>query len=803
MKVESYFAGSFPVVFRLAAGVAAGSALVQRLPALPGAWAFPVLAALCGVCVRRQLPMGAALAFGLLWALGFGQFRLGDRLPSDAGRQSALVEGRILGLPQPMGRGVRFDFEVAGTLEAAVAVPRKLRLSWYDPPAAPPRAGEAWRLRVSLRGPRGLSNPGGLDYEQWLFEQGIGALGYVRNSASNLRLADGGERFWSAAVWRRELHGRLAAVLAGSEVAGLMEALTLGVDDSISPRQWEVLRRTGTVHLIAISGSHIGLIAALAFAAAQWLCTCLGLARWPPPAVAAFAAFAAAGFYSALAGFSIPTQRALIMVGVAMGAVVLRRNFSPLRVLATALLAVVLYDPMAVLAPGCWLSFGAVALIAYATAARVGSPQSASSASVDLPRARRSSRLRRLAAPLRWLGGLIRKASVLLKINWFTAFGLAPLLFLFFKQVSLVSPLANLLAVPVLGAVLMPLCLAGALLLPVAPETGAALLKLGEWLLMGFWPVLKGLSAWPWAQWTRADPPLWTFPPALLGALLLLAPHGIPARWLGVVLLLPALAARVERPLPGAFRLALLDVGQGLATVVETRHRVLVFDTGARLGPDFDMGSAVVEPYLRQRGVRAIDLLVVSHGDNDHSGGARSLFELLPVAAVYTSAPERLAGLPVAPCYEGQHWRWDGVDFDMLGPLGADGKENDRSCVLRVRGARGSALLTGDIERAAENRLAERYGAGLGSDILVVPHHGSDTSSTMRFLEAVRPRYALIPAGHLNRFGFPRPAVLARYAAIGAATLNTAEAGAIEILVGEPTPPRLHRPEYRRYWREK
>jgi competence protein ComEC len=761
-----------PPAVRLALGFVGGAALVQQLPALPGAWAYAALALLLAGSLRVRWTGAAAAVFGILWAMGYAELRLGASLPVAAERLQAEVEGRILTIPEAMDRGVHFDFAIDRVLAPENAkLPARVRLSWYDERAAP-KAGESWHLKLSLRRPRGMLNPGGFDYEQWLFAQNIRAVGYVRDSRDNRRLDEqGAANFWPPQVWRQAIYDRLSAALAGSPVAGLIEALTMGADDGITQEQWEVLRRTGTTHLIAISGSHVGLVAAVAFFLTRWLCARLGVLRWPPPRIAAMAGFAAALLYSALADFAIPTQRALVMIAVAMGAVALQRNLNPTHVLAAAALAVVLYDPMAVTAPGFWLSFGAVALIAYGIAGRV--------------------------APITGWRALAR-------INWVTALGLAPLLLLFFRQVSLVSPLANLLAVPVLGTLLVPVCLSGALLLPIVPDAGEALLRLAEFILAWFWPALERLSALPLAQWNHAEPPFWTIPLALLGTLLLLAPRGIPARWLGLVLLLPGGAWQPERLPPGEFRLVVLDVGQGLASVVETRHRALVFDTGPRLGPNFDMGRAVIEPYLRRQGIGRIDVLVVSHGDLDHIGGARSVLTRFPVGTAYTSVPEQMPAFAAVPCAAGQRWTWDGVAFEMLGPVGKSDKENDNSCVLRVQGQGGSALLTGDIERTAEHLLVGRYGGQLRSDVLVVPHHGSNTSSTAEFLEAVRPRCALFPLGYLNRFGFPHRAVLARFGAIGTELRDTAAGGALSATTG-PDGLRLSawREEHPRYWQER
>lgn len=755
---------------RFALGLTGGMLVLQQLPVLPPLWMLLAAGLTALMLLSRGWVFLPAFLLGLGWAAGYGALRLADALPVVNSRVEVLVEGLVMGIPNRMERGERFDFRVLRVFESPSGrVPAKVRVSWYDA-VQPVKAGQLWRLRLSLRPPRGMANPGGFDYEQWLFAEGIRAVGYVRKSPDNRLNEDSpGVRAWLPA-WRQATHDRLTASLGASPVAGLLKALTMGYEDDITPAQWTVLRRTGTTHLIAISGSHIGLVAGFVFFLARALAATLGILRWSPPKIAACAGLMAALLYSALAGFSIPTQRALIMIVVAMGAVLWQRHQRVSQMLALALIAVAAWDPLAVLAPGFWLSFGAVWLIAYGVSGRL------------IPAG---------------------QGRLLWRINWVTALGLAPLLLLFFRQVSLVSPLANLLAVPVLGTLLIPLCLTATLLLSLIPPLGHWLLALAELIMSGAWRVLEWLSALPFAQWNKADPPLWTLPFAWLGVLLWLAPRGIPARWLGGVLLLPALLYEPGRPALGAFRLTLLDVGQGLSAVVETRGHTLIFDTGARLSPNFDMGSAVIEPYLRQRGIDRITALVISHGDNDHIGGARSVLTAFPVEAIYTSATDALRGFPVIPCAAGQQWAWDNVTFAMLGPVTASEKGNDNSCVLQVSGPGGRVLLTGDIEAEGERRLVARWGDELASAVLVVPHHGSKTSSTELLLSRVSPRLALIPAGYLNRFGFPHRDVTARYRTHQVRIMNTGETGAITVDVDaspRPLAPQGFREQRRRYW---
>ncbi|HLF95693.1 MAG TPA: DNA internalization-related competence protein ComEC/Rec2 [Methylococcaceae bacterium] len=755
----------------IALAFAGGVTLAQQYAALPS-WPLQALLAVSGgLLFGLKHRLKGALLLGLVWACAFGAWRLHDALPGELEGRDLWLTGVVADLPERFPDGLRFAFHVedARWEEKEARVPRHIRLSWYDAPAAP-RAGERWRLRVRLKRPHGTLNPGGFDYEGWLFAQGVRATGYVR--------PEGGSRLdaelaaYAGQRARQFLAERLDAALSKAAHPELIKALVMGEDSAIRPEQWEVLRRTGTTHLMVISGSHIGLLAGWVFWLTQRLCARLGLKRRPPPLLAAWSAALAAFGYAALADFAIPARRALLMAAVALAAVGLRRTLRPLHVWAIALGAVSLHDPLATVSPGFWLSFLAVGLILFVTLGRRGQ------------------------------GGFWRG---LWHGNRATALGLIPLLVLFFQQAPLIAPLANLLAIPLLGGIAVPLALLATLAWLMGLDPHGWLLHVTDLWLAVNWTLLENLSALPLPEWHPPAPDLSSVALALIGALLLLAPRGIPARGMGMILLLPFLATPSPRPEAGAFRLTLLDVDQGLSAVVETASRVLVFDTGARWTPRMNMGQAVVAPFLRQAGWTEIDTLLVSHGDNDHIGGAPFLLQSFPVPRLLTSVPHRLADAgPAKHCLAGQNWEWDGVHFAMLSPATpSERDENDQSCVLRVSGAGGSVLLTGDIEALAEQRLVEVYGDRLASDALVVPHHGSATSSTPAFLHRVRPRWALIPAGYRNRYRHPSPEILRRYHERGIPTFSSAASGAIRLefrAAGQPAAPERYRLQHRRYW---
>ncbi|MDN5937602.1 MAG: DNA internalization-related competence protein ComEC/Rec2 [Salinisphaera sp.] len=734
----------------LALAFAAGVVLIYHCARLPPLWWFLPGLMLCLVRWPGRSLLLAGLC-GAGWALLLAQVQLGGRLPTEADGSIRVLAGHIAGLPQQAAFRSRFLFETGQS-------PRRVRLSWYDQPP-PLRPGDCWRLTAKLSAPHGSANPGGFDYEAWLWRRGIGATGYVRHAQRC------GDDAWTIDRWRARASAHIDQALAGAPSAAIIEGLTLGDTRSISDAQWQVMRRTGTTHLISVSGLHIGLIAGLIFFLLRWLVPRLPwAARLPALSVAALGAGGAALLYAALAGFSVPTQRSLWMVTVVLAAVMVRRRTAPSQLLALALVAVLVAHPGAVLAPGFWLSFGAVAWILYLVCGRVGGGRG-------------------------WRNWLLLQPRL--------ALALVPLSLLWFHQSSLVAPLANAIMIPAFS-VLLPAALVSVLLVNVAPVLGVLPL---HWVAQGLdacWQLLEWMAAWPQAQLTLATAPAWSLIVATAGVALLLAPRGVPARWLGVLALLPLLLVPAP-PAPGGFRVVVVDVGQGLSVLVRTARHALLYDAGPRYRTGFNAGSALVLPFLKVAGVTRLDRVVISHADIDHRGGWPAIRDGMATGLAVGAGTGQ-------PCRVGQHWRWDGVAFAMLNPADGEGgqiSENNASCVLRIAGAGGSALLSGDIEAEAEQALLARSPAALAADLLVVPHHGSASSSTAAFVHAVAPTYAVVSAGWHNRWGFPRAPVVARYRAIGARLLNTALLGAIRVDFapdGAPITVQARRREAGRFW---
>lgn len=756
-----------------------GIVLLQQFSELPGlVWTLLLLLVAPGALRSKSLLITLSCWFGsgFLWALFYAHLISMNFLIPELEGRDLIIEGHIATLPLRQERRVGFEFEILSLMyqQRTYPTPGRVRLRWYG---QTPKlsVGDIWRLQVRLKRPHGFLNPGGFDYEGWLFGQGIRATGYIRHSSHN-RLLASNMNDYALQRLRQYLLNRLNEVLKGHPTRGLLTALAMGERSAIEPEQWRVLRRTGTNHLVAISGLHIGLVAVLIFFLMRRLWGLSGalMLYMPAPKAAAVASVAAALGYAALAGFSIPTQRAVIMITVIMSALILQRVVRPNHSLALALLLVLLWDPLAILSAGFWLSFAAVAVITYVVTGR--------------------------HTPHPWWHHWGR-------IQWIISIGLFPLLLTLFQQVSLIAPLANLIAVPVVSLLVVPLTLTGTLLLGLVPSLGGGVLLAASSIMGGLWILLDWLGNLSFAVWTGPAPPIWALLLALLGLMALLAPRGWPARWLGGVLLLPILLIQIARPGQGEVWFTLLDVGQGLAAVVQTRNHAMVFDTGPRYSHRFNTGDAVVVPFLRQAGIHRLDMLVISHGDNDHIGGARSIVDQIPVTQILTSVPHKLQWTTATPCSSQDQWEWDGVRFHILHPLYDNATArysggNEGSCVLYIHTAQGRVLLTGDIEKGAEKVLLRSYPKQLVSDILVAPHHGSNTSSTADFINAVAPRYVLFPVGYRNRYRFPAQTVVDRYRLAGVQLLDTANSGAIGFKLSSSGQlvPHTYRQAAQHYW---
>jgi len=747
----------------------AGVLLLQQQAALPAPlWllALPALAA--AALWRRALVAPAALAAGFLWAAGCAHLRMADRLAPGLEGADLEVAGVVSGLPAAGERALRFEFEPESS---SARLPRRVLLAWYRSPAGEPppdlQPGERWLLTLRLKRPHGVLNPHGFDYEAWLAERGAGATGYVRDAGSARRIGVRHAFADRVARVRAAVRERFKAVLGETPASGILAALAVGEQRAIANEEWRLFARTGVTHLMSISGLHVTLVSGLAawLVAALWRRVPRLVHALPARKAAAAAAIAAALAYALLAGFAVPAQRTFYMVSVVALALWSGRIASPARTLALALAVVSALDPWAVLQPGFWLSFGAVALIFYVNA---GWTQ----------------------AEARWRQWV--------RVQWAITVGLAPAALFLFSQVSVAGPLANALAIPLVSAVITPLALAAAAI------PADALLIAAQWLVQGLLAYLEWCASLPGALWQQHVPPLWATLLALAGVAWLLLPRGFPWRGCGLALMLPAVALPAPVPAPGEAWVTTFDVGQGLAVLVRTARRALLYDAGPAYG-DTDSGERIVTPALRALGVARLDALVLTHDDRDHTGGALSILENFEVDALWHSlAPGHpLLTLAAGPrrCLRGTAWTWDGVRFALLHPAAARParRRNDESCVLKVSAGGAAMLLTGDIERAAE--LALVRGGDARAEALLVPHHGSRSSSSAPFLAAVRPRIAVAAAGYRNRFGHPAGQVLERYAAAGVRVLRSDRDGAVTVRLAaggaRAETERVRRP---RYW---
>ncbi|KWH58308.1 DNA internalization-related competence protein ComEC/Rec2 [Burkholderia cepacia] len=822
---------------------ALGVVVLQRQATLPGAFAWTIGATVLAGCVvlgawcMRCRRMRMTVAFGwMLCALaacvaGFGyaaaraEWRLGDSLPVEWEGRDIVVTGVIRGLPVVDDTGARLLFAVESNDARLARFPPLIRLSWraYDAAAtrdALPdlRAAQRWRFVVRLKRPHAEANPGVRDSEAAWLAAGIRAVGYV-SAPRRAVLLDARASGWRASIDRLRdvLRSRIGETLGGDAGhRGIVAALAIGDQSGIGDDDWRVLRNTGTSHLVAISGLHVGLVGAIAGGLVSMVWRRL---RWraraatlvlPAPYAAALAALTAAAGYAALAGFNVPAQRAWWMIAAGGIAYLAGRSVPASAVLCASLGGVLLADPWAVLSAGFWLSFGAVAVILLAVsgwravreadAQGDGGEESGGAAGL-------SNRARA------WGARAGRRIAEGTRVQYAVTIGLAPLTAAWFAQISLSGPFGNAFAIPWVSSVVTPVVLAG-IALP-APFDAYAF-RLAHAALEPMMTLLGYLADWPAGVFWLRMPDWPVLALACAGVAWALMPRGWPLRWAAPLTWLPLVAPAADAPPPGGFRLTVLDVGQGASVLVETARRTLLFDAGPG-AESTHAGARIVAPALRSRGIAVVDSLVLSHAHADHAGGA---------PAVYAAADVRqlLAGIPPTsglwrdamaagvadrlPCAAGQRWTWDGVVFTMLWPSGGPGagSSNGQSCVLRIDAGGTSALLTGDIEAPVERQLVGTARDTLAAQILVVPHHGSRTSSVEPFLDSVGPRVAVFPVGYRNRFGHPHRAVLARYEGRGIPLPRTDRDGAVRFDVAPADGGfafELQRDVGRRYWMDR
>lgn len=714
---------------------------------------------------------------GFCWMVFNIHNHLKHSIPCDLETKKIIVAGTITSLVEIAANNkASFDFVIDKVLNNEIVwkMPAKVRLSWQNPPQRL-RPGEQWVLKVKLKPPRNYANPGSFDVQKFYWQQRIVGLGYVVVDIQNKLIKN---NVYNSPInyMRQYLLGCAQQILKDRAFAGVIISFILGTKHKISHEQFKIMQQTGTSHLLAISGLHMGILASISFAFIHklWRIVPRGILRYASPVVAAHGAVIVTLSYALLAGFGVATQRAFIMLSVFLASYIFKRNLAARHGYFLALALIIIWDPFAVLSLAFWFSFLAVGFLIF----------------VNVGRSRVDSKFDYV---LRW-----SKPYIVLMVALF------PINVLFFAQSSIVAPLANAIAIPWVSILVIPSSIIGLLIMPLFPSLASYILNFSERLFSCLWPILLQLSKFPVYKWQVPEAQIWLIILlAFIGAVWLFVPIGIASRWWGILNFLPMLFIKITHVPYGQAEFTLLDVGQGLATVVRTQYHTLVYDTGAKLSLDFDLGAKVVIPFLDTKGIKEIDTLIISHGDNDHIGGAQSILKQIPVNTLLTSDLNDLPEHKPLLCVAGQQWQWDGVNFEILHPQKATNskKRNDNSCVLLIESGKHKILLTGDIETNSEQELISHHTVRLPVDILLVPHHGSKTSSSWEFINQVNPKYALIPVGYKNQYGHPKAEVITRYNEIGATVLTNIEHGAISFtLGGDLLVPSLFKHHHKRFW---
>ena len=729
--------------------------------------AFFTVVLMIFISFRRYKIIALSLGFFLLGFAWMGIVSiqiLNTQIKESYLNKPILVTGKIIELPEKTTRNTKFIFAAHTPFKG------KLKLAWYSYNDTSPdlHTDDSWQLLIKIKRNNSYQNLGGFDYEKWLFYKRINATGYVRSSPSNQRI-DNANQMLSIDKIRQTIRYSLSFILEQQEFGGVINALIIGDRSLISTKHWALFKATNTTHLSVISGLHIGLISGFVFLLIQFLwCRSLRLSLIiPAPIVAAFFGLGSAFLYTLIAGFSIPTGRALIMASVLFLSIIYRRHHNIWQLYGVALFLVLLNYPLSVLSAGFWLSFYVVAVIIY------GSKQH-----------QEKSWLYRLI----YLQLLISLATL-------------PLTIWFFSTSSIVSPIANLLAIPIFSFVVIPLSLIGTLLhFTGLTYLAEIIFSIANQALIYLSIILEQLQQFKFNQWHYSQTSSMDLTFFILAIFIALSPKALKLRWLsapilGLLFLTPN--HTIER---NSMLITTLDVGQGLSHVIQTSKHILLFDTGARYPSGFNLGDSVIAPYLRAKHIQRLDKVIISHDDNDHIGGFSSILQNFDITKILSSTPEKIQA-KVIKCQTGQNWTWDGILFEILSPDKVFKlTDNNASCVLKVSNKKHSVLLTGDIEKITEQHLTQNFKEKLKSTVLISPHHGSKTSSTQAFLEAISPTLVIVSSGFKNRFHHPHKAIMRRYESNNIKVLQTQCSGQIDLLFNNDISIKEYRKDSARYY---
>lgn len=766
-----------------------GIILVGYLPALPS-YLFTCslfsAVAIAAVLLRQKIfafTWVLTFAAGLLYAIVSGYQLLAKQLPDNLAERDIVVEGQVIDLPQENNRRQLFTLSISKAYSAYASqnlfhpFPRKINISSYGDLRV--KTGEQWRLLVKLKKPRGFVNPGGFDYQASLLRRGLGATGYIREGENKLLIP---QPSFSLDVLRYQLREWLINTSLSPQ-KGILIALLVGDTSLVDKSQWGEMIKTGTNHLIAISGLHLGFFAIVGFFIGNLIGRFVQLFwhRYPSMMLGYICSISLTLFYSVIAGLNIPTIRTLIMLAAIQLALLWQRNLRGRDTLLIALVFVLLYDPLAAYDMGFWLSFGAVAILIFCFSGRIALPKE------SIPQQVYANHL-----------------GVFIKSQWVMFIGLLIPLSLLVHTSSLLAPAANFIAIPVITFFVVPCLILSALCHFVFSGTEHFFLTCAEWAMERVHEWLNYLLV---AGGGNLNPVItlntWAIALATLSVFLILLPRGLSNKWLGGMGIIFAFIIPLEK-LP-ELQMLTFDVGQGTAVLIRTPNHQLLYDTGPIYTENFDAGSGIIVPYLQAQGLRHLDKIVVSHNDQDHSGGLSGVLAATAIDQLWLGEPDKYHRQandpPIDNCHKQSSWQWDGVDFRFITwPIAANAKANNHSCVLLVEYNGHKILLTGDIEKETEQILLEQNSV-IPVDVLLAPHHGSHTSSTLAFVAQTHPHYVIYSAGYHNQHGHPHQDVQDRYTEIGSLPLNTAFTGALEFVwSGGQSNLIQYRQSAKRYW---